>query len=135
MSVGAATGDPRARPLSASLVDRLRSLGYTEPGKRDLRLDFLRGLAIAAMVVDHISGATRGLLSHTLTLYRGSVGMGLAFAALYLWTDRSAGLGLDNPVEAIVGIATLHHSFHGSDVLVMYTLLLAISPLIFYLWN
>lgn len=185
MSDGAATGGQGARRLPESLRGRLRSLGYSESGKRDLRLDFLRGLAITAMVIDHIGGdtllsqltganhwivsaaeffvfsaglvlgavygnrvrragiadATRGLLSHTLTLYRSSVGMGLAFASLYLWTDlrlwrdRAAGLGLDNPVESIVGIATLHHSFHGSDVLVMYTLMLAFSPVIFYLLN
>ncbi len=37
---------------------RAGSLGYREGEKRDLRLDFLRGLAVSAMVVDHVGGDT-----------------------------------------------------------------------------
>jgi len=160
-----------------------RSLSYSDPGKRDMRLDFLRGLAISAMVVDHIGGdtflttisggnrwivsaaeffvflsglvlgivygsrmkragfgaATTGLLRRALTLYQSSVGMALGFVALFmltelrLWVDRPSGLGLSNPLDAVVGIITLHHSYHGSDVLVMYTIMLVFSPVVFLL--
>ncbi len=166
-----------------ALLPRLRTLAYADPGKRDLRLDFLRGLAVAIMVVDHMGGDTpltrlsganqfivsaaeafvflsglvlgmvygdrfakdgprtaiKALLLRAFTLYKASVGVALSFLALFLftnlrlWLDRSSGLGTTSPLEAISGIFTLHFSFHGSDVLVMYTLMIAASPLILFL--
>jgi enterochelin esterase-like enzyme len=39
-----------------STLKRIAQLGYPPTGDRDLRLDFLRGLAVLAMVVDHFGG-------------------------------------------------------------------------------
>jgi len=51
-----------------------------------------------------------------------------------LWTDRAYPAVIADPWEAAVGILTLHHDrSNGSDVLVMYTLMLLPAPLIFYL--
>lgn len=169
--------------LGAELGERLHSLAYAEVGKRDLRFDFLRGLAVTMMVVDHIGGdtllthltggnqfivsaaeafiflsgvvlgmvygerivragpreAVRGMLQRAATLYKASVGMALAFVALFLltdvrlWVDRSSALSGTDPLGTLIGILTLHHAFHGSDVLVMYTIMLAVAPAIVYL--
>ena len=173
---------PNIRTAERDLSARARSWAYAEAGKRDLRLDFLRGLAVSAMVVDHIGGdtfltrlsganqaivsaaeafvflsglvlgmvygdrfrmlgprvASKGLLLRAFTLYKASVAVALAFVALFafsdlrLWYDRSSGLGIHNPVEAVVGALTLHYSYHGSDVLVMYTIMIAVAPAIIY---
>ncbi len=177
----------RERPWSWRLWGGLRagatSLGYAENGKRDLRLDFLRGIAAVAMVVDHVGGdtfltalsggnkfivsaaegfiflsglvlgmvygermvklgpveAARGMLKRAFTLYKASVGMALSFIALFLvtdlrlWANRDSGLGTDNPAQAIVGALTLHYSFHGSDVMVMYAIMLLVAPAIIFM--
>lgn len=156
-------------------------MAYRPRGKRDLRIDFLRGLAVAAMVVDHIGGdtpltgltggnrsfvsaaeafiflsgtvlgmvysqriakdgaisASRRMLGRAWTLYSSSVGMALAFYALYLFTDLRLWVGRSGadvaaPATEILQILTLRRSFHGSDVLIMYTLLLLVAPLIVY---
>jgi hypothetical protein len=162
-----------------------RSLAYTQQGKRDLRLDFLRGLAVSAMIVDHVGGDTVltalsggnkaivsaaeafvflaglvlgivyggrirragteqalwGLVRRAFVLYRVSLGMALAFLALFFFTDlrlwgyRPGLLGVGDPIQAVVGAITLHYSFHGSDVMVMYTLMLSAAPLIFFLMH
>lgn len=183
MSVRTVVGrTPRFLQLERWLLQHLHALAYAEAGKRDLRLDFLRGLAVAVMVVDHVGGdtpltrfsggnrfivsaaegfvflsgmvlgmvygdrirqggfreAARGLLKRAFTLYRASAGMALAFVGLLLvadvrlWHDRSSGLGVENPVEAVLGAFSLRYSFQGSDVLVMYTLMLAVAPAVIY---
>jgi hypothetical protein len=162
---------------------RLRDWAYTpEPGGRDLRLDFLRGFAIFAMIVDHfgghswltpitggneflvsaaegfvfLSGFVMGLvygrriarlgwvptaeaiLRRAALLYTVTVGLTLLFVALFaftdlrLWFDREYGLGLTDPVELVVGTLTLHYTYHGTDILWMYTVLIAASPLMFH---
>jgi hypothetical protein len=64
----------------------------------------------------------------------------LAFIAIFLltdirmWVERSSGLGADSAFQAILGAFTLRYSFHGSDVLVMYTMMLAAAPAIIYLF-
>lgn len=172
---------PRGRWIEG-LESRTRSMAYADTSKRDLRLDLLRGLAVAIMVVDHIGGDTvltqlsggnrfivsaaeafvflsgivvglvygdrlarlgpreafKGLLRRAFTLYKASVGMALVFLALLLgsnvrlWAERSAGQSVDLK-EVVAGILTLRHSFHGSDVLVMYTLMLLVAPVVLYL--
>jgi hypothetical protein len=53
------TAVPQARQrMIRALVQALSGWRYTPAGKRDLRLDLLRGLAVFAMVVDHIGGAS-----------------------------------------------------------------------------
>src|SRR5512133_2994920 len=169
--------------LRDGIQSRISSLAYADTSKRDLRLDFLRGLAVSAMVVDHVGGDTfftalsggnksivsaaeafvflsglvlgmvygdrirrsspgeaiKGMLHRAATLYKASAGMALVFVGLFLttdlrlWMNRTAGLGVDDPVQAVLGILTLHFSFHGSDVLVMYTVMLAVGPGVIYL--
>ncbi len=183
MAVRTVTGvHPRSWDPGKSAA-RLRALPYAEGGKRDLRLDLLRGLAASMMVVDHIGGETlltqlsganqfivsaaegfvflsglvlgmaygerirrsnpreaiRGLLRRAATLYKASVGTALAFLVLFaatdlrLWFDRAGALNGENLETTVVGILTLHRAFHGSDVLVMYTLLIAAAPVAIYL--
>ncbi len=155
---------------------------YHQDGKRDLRIDFLRGLAVAAMVVDHVGGdtlltaltganksfvsaaeafvflsgtvlgmvysqrlpregvrgATEKLLARAWTLYSSSVDLALAFYALYahtnlrLWVERSSA-AVSDPTSEVLEILTLRRAFHGSDVLIMYTAMLATAPVIVYL--
>jgi hypothetical protein len=71
------------------------------------------------------------------TLYLLTVALTLIFTALArltdwtLWTDRSLAAG--QPAELIVGALTLHYTFHGTDILALYTLLVLAAPFIFYL--
>ena len=47
--------------MNRSLVLKLPRLAYLPSGRRDLRLDLLRGLAVFAMIVDHVGGASSWL--------------------------------------------------------------------------
>src|SRR5215831_15759427 len=73
------------------------------------------------------------------TLYLATVAMTLIFSALFLytdialWTGRDFGLGIDTWQEITVAALTLHYTYHGTDILAMYTLLLMIAPLILLL--
>src|SRR5437870_4232969 len=148
--------------------------------RRDLRVDFLRGFCIFAMVVDHFGGdswlyaitggnrfyvsAAEGFifisgfvmgqayrskrdrsglpaamteaLRRARTLYVATVVLTLIFSCLYLytdialWTGRDFGLGIDSPVEIFIAAVTLHYTYHGTDILAMYTLLLLVAPLV-----
>lgn len=183
MAVRSVGGEHGLRRLQYDLLRLGKALSYRQTGKRDLRLDYLRGLAVSAMIVDHIGGDTIltrlsganqsivsaaeafvflsglvlgivyggrirrggveaalwGLVRRAATLYRVSVGMAISFILIFLFTDlrmwheRTHGLGVADPTQAVVGAFTLHFSFHGSDVMVMYTLMLAAAPPIFYL--
>ncbi|MFN0072588.1 MAG: OpgC domain-containing protein [Chloroflexota bacterium] len=79
------------------------------------------------------------ILRRAVLLYLVTVGLTLLFVSLFaftdlrLWFDRAYGLGLTDPVELIVGTLTLHYTYHGTDILWMYTILIAASPLIFHL--
>jgi hypothetical protein len=69
------------------------------------------------------------------TLYVATVSLTLIFSCLYLytdialWTGRDFGLGIDTPQEIAVAALTLHYTYHGTDILAMYTLLLLVVPL------
>jgi hypothetical protein len=169
----------RLSPI-AVLPDRWR---YAESGRRDVRIDLLRGYAVFAMVCDHVAGLSwitpftganrfvvsaaegfvflaglvigmvfgrrieregwlagaEAILRRATILYACTVGLTLLFVALFqftelkLWLDRAYGLGLTDPVELVVGTLTLHYTYHGTDILWMYTILIAASPLIFLL--
>jgi len=147
-------------------------------GKRDLRLDLLRGFAVLAMVADHIGGerswlyaftggdrffvsvaegfvfisgllmgmiyaqvvARHGLgaalmkcLHRAWTLYLLTITLTLTFAAL----SQQMGLAWAPQVTAsawldfIISVLTLHHTFHLTDILLLYTLLvLAAVPVL-----
>ncbi|MBV9895208.1 MAG: OpgC domain-containing protein [Chloroflexi bacterium] len=75
-------------------------------------------------------------LRRARTLYLATVAMTLIFSALYLytdialWTGRDFGLGIDSWQEIVVAAVTLHYTYHGTDILAMYTILLLVAPLI-----
>ena len=78
-------------------------------------------------------------LRRARTLYLATVALTLIFSALFLytdialWTGRDFGLGIDSPLEIAVAAVTLHYTYHGTDILAMYTLLLLVAPLILLL--
>jgi hypothetical protein len=78
-------------------------------------------------------------LRRARTLYVATVALTLIFSALYLytdislWTGRDFGLGIDSPLEIAVAAMTLHYTYHGTDILAMYTLLLLVAPLLLLL--
>src|SRR5437899_11598110 len=78
-------------------------------------------------------------LRRARTLYLATVALTLIFSVLYLytditlWTGRDFGLGIDSPQEIAVAALTLHYTYHGTDILAMYTLLLVVAPLILLL--
>jgi hypothetical protein len=74
-------------------------------------------------------------LRRARTLYMATVALTLIFSVLYLytditlWTGRDFGLGIDSPQEIAVASLTLHYTYHGTDILAMYTLLLLAAPI------
>lgn len=178
---------PVTRTLRASPLDWLRRLSYyatvEAAGKRDLRVDLLRGFCVFAMVVDHLGGDSwlyavtggnrfyvsaaegfifisgvvmgqayrskverNGLIEAMLealrrarTLYLATVGLTLIFSALFLytdiqlWTGRDYGLDIDQVPEIVVGALTLHYTYHGTDILAMYAILVLAAPMVLLL--
>jgi hypothetical protein len=176
-----------AVPLQSALLERVRRWSYERTAdavsRRDLRVDFLRGFCIFAMVVDHFGGdswlyaltggnrfyvsAAEGFifisgfvmgqayrrkcdhsglvaamgdaLKRARTLYLATVALTIIFSLLYLytdialWTGRDFGLGIDGLPEIVVAAATLHYTYHGTDILAMYTLLILVAPLLLLL--
>ncbi|MBI3970588.1 MAG: OpgC domain-containing protein [Chloroflexi bacterium] len=159
---------PAKRPAA------FRRWTYAAAGRRDLRLDFLRGFCAFAMVVDHLGGAsflypfTGGnrffvsaaegfiflsgllvgliygprilrdgltvvqlhLLRRALTLYGVTLGLTFTFVGL----SRLADMPWLQDVERltpplVVSILTLHYTYYLVDVMLFYTLMLAIAPL------
>lgn len=103
---------------------------------------FLSGLTMGLVYREKVRRfglrvAARLALRRAVTLYLLTVALTLIFTALArltdlaLWTDRSLAVG--EPVELLVGALTLHYTYHGSDILALYTLLVAVSPLLFFL--
>lgn len=142
-------------------------------GRRDLRLDLLRGFAVLVMIVDHIGGkdsllylvsggdrffvsaaegfvfisglvmgivyarmiATRGLhaalakgMRRVATLYGLTVGLSLVFATLSLefslpWAPNIA--SATDALDFLTGVLTLRHAYYLTDVLLLYTLVIA----------
>jgi hypothetical protein len=153
------------------------------PVGRDLRLDFLRGFCVFAMVVDHVGGtswlyaitggntspvsaaegfvflsglvmglvyrekvrklglraAAWAMLARAKTLYLLTVALTLLFVAmtawttLALWVDRGYGLGIDGWPELLAATLTLRYTWHGTDILALYTVLVAAAPLVLFL--
>ena len=175
----------RPQPAAARAASWLRpkTWAYAVPGSRDLRIDFLRGFLVLAMIADHIGGdslfnaisgnnsflisAAEGfvfisgmlmgvvygrralknglqagllaVLRRAWFLYTTVLALTLGSLALYLFTnvplfnDRSNGLGVATPLQAIVGAITMHYSFNGTDVLCVYVQLVAFAPIALYL--
>ena len=86
-----------------------------------------------------LAAGVRAAHARAIFLYATFVGLTLAFVALYLftsvplWMDRAGGLGVDTPIEALVGTLTLHYSYHGTDIILIYVILVAASPIAFHL--
>src|SRR5437867_518709 len=166
--------EPAAAPLS--LAARVRSWRYAESGKRDRRLDLLRGYCVFAMTVDHldaptwlyvltggnrffvsaaegflfISGLVMGVvyrpiverfglraaaakaLRRSLLLYLVTIGATLGF----MWLSSRLGLpwsvGVD-VLEAVPRVLAMRRTFYLTDVLLLYTFLIALAPAAFYL--
>jgi hypothetical protein len=78
-------------------------------------------------------------LRRARTLYLATVALTIIFSMLYLytdialWTGRDFGLGIDSLQEITVASLTLHYTYHGTDILAMYTLLLLAAPLMLLL--
>ncbi len=148
---------------------------YVAVGKRDLRLDALRGFAVFAMVVNHMGGASwlypltganrfwisaaeafvvlsglivgmvyggmalkEGLrvaqikaLKRAFTLYKLTVVLTLlsTAVAVALHFEWAQDLPLDNPLEFIVNVLTLHQVVYLTDIPLMYTLFLFLTPI------
>jgi hypothetical protein len=175
---------PSVRDRALAWLRRLAYYATPEATlRRDLRVDFLRGFCIFAMVVDHLGGdswlyaltggnrfyvsaaegfifisglvmgqAYRGkteqsglvsaqvdALRRARTLWVCTAVLTFVFSALYLytdialWTGRDFGLGLDTLDEVVVGAVTLHYTYHGTDILAMYALLILAAPIVFLL--
>jgi len=78
-------------------------------------------------------------LRRARTLYLATVALTLLFSALYLyteialWTGRDFGLGIHSFAEIIIAASTLHYTYHGTDILAMYTLLVLAAPFVLLL--
>jgi hypothetical protein len=86
-----------------------------------------------------LTSAMTEALHRARTLYLATVALTIVFSALFLftdialWTGRDFGLGIDSFQEIVVSAITLHYTYHGTDILAMYTLLLLVAPLILLL--
>jgi enterochelin esterase-like enzyme len=52
------SGPREADSVNLPLVLKVPPISYTPTGRRDLRLDFLRGFCALAMIIDHVGGAS-----------------------------------------------------------------------------
>lgn len=86
-----------------------------------------------------LAAGVKAVLHRAAVLYITVVSLTLAFVGLYLftdlplWMDRSGGLGVEKPLHAVVGTLTLHYSYHATDILLIYVLLVGAAPLALYL--
>jgi hypothetical protein len=105
---------------------------------------FLSGLVMGIVYREKIArfglrAATWAMLRRARTLYLLTVALTLIFAAmttwtnLTLWVDRGNGLGIESWPELIVATLMLRYTWHGTDILALYTVLVAAAPLIFFL--
>lgn len=82
------------------------------------------------------SAAADPILRRAAVLYSVTVGLTLLFVGLFeftdlkLWLDRAYGLGLTDPIQLVLGTLTLHFVYHGTDILLLYCVLIAVAPLI-----
>jgi enterochelin esterase-like enzyme len=105
---------------------------------------FLSGL-VAGLVYSRkmlrsgLAATTWALLRRARLLYLATVTMTLAFVGLalgtdlQLWVDRASGLGAESIKDVLIGTLALRYTYHGSDILAIYTILLCASPVLFFL--
>src|SRR5205823_10521200 len=103
---------------------------------------FLSGLTMGLVYREKLRryglrAATRAALRRAGTLYLLTVALTLSFTALARLTDLAVcadrALATGEPAELLLGALTLHYTYHGSDILALYTLLVAGAPLLFFL--
>ena len=154
----------------------MSGMKYVPEGKRDLRLDFLRGFCLFSMAINHagldsywqiitggsvflinaadgfffISGMTLGIISvgkplaqaverllkRAWAVYLSTLLLSFGFATLViltgieLWEEGVVWIrSFDEMLEMAVGILTMRHIVHGSDVLIAYVVYLGIALL------
>ncbi len=101
---------------------------------------FISGVAMgrayqAKMERSGLVEAMTDALRRARTLYVATVVLTLVFSALYLytdvalWTGRDFGLGIEGFDELVVAALTLHFTYHGTEILAMYTILVLLSPI------
>ena len=84
---------------------------------------------------DGIRAAVRSALARAWTLYALSVVLTLIFLALTagtslaIWVDRSLLGEVENWVQLVASVVLLRFTWHGTDILALYALLLAAAPL------
>ncbi len=176
VALPATTAPTRPAPAepAGALATEAAGWRYVASGRRDLRIDFLRGFCAVAMVVDHVGGAsflypfTGGnrffvsaaegfiflsgllvgliygprivrdglaavqlhLLRRAFTLYLVTIGLTFTFVGLSRLADMPW-LQDTEPLtpQLVVALLTLHHTYYLVDVMLLYTLVLAIAPL------
>jgi hypothetical protein len=104
---------------------------------------FISGLVMGivyckVIAKEGLNKAVSKILSRVVKLYWLTVGLSLFFTALAAWTPLKLWAERDwiqikDPFELIVGALTMHYAFHGSSIMVMYVMFLALAPLVFYL--
>lgn len=84
---------------------------------------------------DGLAPSLMKVLSRALTLYLLTLGLTLAFLPLSEWLGLpwAQGVDLTNPSALVVSILTLHRTYHLVDVLLLYTLLFLVTPLVLLL--
>lgn len=102
---------------------------------------FISGLVLGLISARQTLAATiERILKRTWTLYLVTISITVGFAAtgfltnLNIWYDVDPKWG-ENPLAFLVSALTLHTAFHGSDILVLYILLMLISPLAFFAFH
>jgi hypothetical protein len=103
---------------------------------------FLSGLTMGLVYRERVQraglwAAGGAALRRAATLYLVTVTLTLLFTALArltelaVWVDRELAAG--EPLRLLVGALTLHYTYHGTDILALYTLLVTAAPVLFYL--
>src|SRR6185369_744151 len=105
---------------------------------------FLSGLVLGIVsrqrLLRHgLRASVRSTLARAWTLYRLTVALTLAFVLLTvatdlnLWVDRGLFAAPTSWSSLVVSIALVHFTWHGTNILALYTLLLAVAPVALFL--
>lgn len=121
---------------------------YAVTGKGDFYLSaaegfvFISGLVMGLVYFkliarEGLSSVVPKVLARVVKLYWLAVGLalffiGLAqFTPLKIWAQRDW-ITITDPTELVVNVLTLHYGYHGSSILVMYIMFIALTPALFY---
>lgn len=83
---------------------------------------------------DGLKAAARKALERAFTLYKLTVVLTLAFAAIsdYFQLPWAQGVDIGNPIEFTFNVLILHQTYYLVDIPLMYTLLMAVAPIGLY---